>query len=193
MRAKSRRRHYFIDSRFQLNHIVSFAVFAAIVALIVGGVVAYLFLFELPRTRVEQRFWAPTFLSNLLWTILAVIVLACLRSVFVSHKIVGPMYRLRYIMKAVGDGDLTHRVRFRTRDRLKDVGEACDEMVAGLRNMVSADRGRATHISRLVREAQARLDDAELSAERVRQVRALLDEIAAKAEDIAAHYKIELE
>ena len=189
MRARSRRRHYFIDSRFQLNHIVSFAVFAALVALIVGGVVAYLFLFELPRTRVEEGFWAPTFLSNLLWAILAVIVLACLRSVFVSHKIVGPMYRLKQIMGAVGEGDLTHRVRFRTRDRLKDVGEACDEMIAGLRNQVSADRSSAARIVEVVKQARAMLSNDELGPDRVEQVRVLLDEIAGKADSITANYK----
>ena len=189
MKAKSRRRHYFIDTRFQLNHIASFAVFAAVVALIVGGVVAYLFLFELPKTKVEQGFWGPTFLSNLLWAILAVIVLACLRSVFVSHKIVGPMYRLKQIMGAVGEGDLTHRVRFRTRDRLKDVGEACDQMITRLRKRVSADRSSAARIVEFVKQAQAMLSNAELDPDRVQQVRALLDEIAGNAGTISANYK----
>jgi methyl-accepting chemotaxis protein len=189
MGAQSRRRHYFIDSRFQVNHIVSFAVFAAIVALIVGGFVAYLFLFELPKTRVEQEFWGSMFLWNLLWMILALVVIACVRSVFISHKIVGPMYRLKQIMRAVGEGDLTHRVRFRTRDRLKDVGEACDEMIVGLRNRVSADRSSAARIAQVAKHAQAVLSTVELGPDRVQQVRDLLEEIAGKADSITANYK----
>ena len=191
MKTKSRRRRYFIDPQFQVRHIVGFAIFGAVAALIVGGVVAYLFLFELPKTSVDQRFWGPEFLSNLTWVILALVVVACLWSVFVSHKVVGPMFRLKKVMRAVGEGDLTHRVRFRTRDRLKDVGAACDEMIVGLGNLVSADRNSAAEISATAKKARQTLDREETASDVVKQVRALLDEIVRKADSIAGEYKIE--
>jgi methyl-accepting chemotaxis protein len=191
MKTKSRRRRFFIDPQFQVRHIVGFAIFGAIAALIVGGVVAYLFLFELPKTRVDQRFWGPEFLSNLTWVILAVVVVASLWSVFVSHKVVGPMFRLKKVMRAVGEGDLTYRVRFRTRDRLKDVGAACDEMIVGLGNLVSADRNCAAQISATAKKARQTLDREETVSDAVKQVRSLLDEIVSKADSIAGEYKIE--
>ena len=191
MRAKLRRRRYFIDPQFQVRHIVGFAIFAAIAALIVGGVVAHLFLFELPKTRVEQTFWGPEFFSNLMWVILALVIVACLWSVFVSHKVVGPMFRLKKVMQAVGEGDLTCRVRFRTRDRLKDVAAACDEMIEGLRSLVSADRNSGAEISETAKRAQATLDREEEASDGVREVRALLDEIVGKADNIAGKYKSE--
>ena len=191
MRAKSRRRRYFIDPQFQVAHIVGFAVFAVIAALIVGGVVAHLFLFELPKTRVEQTFWGPDFFSNLMWVILAMVIVACLWSVFVSHKVVGPMFRLKKVMHAVGEGDLTHRVRFRTRDRLKDVGAACDEMMAGLRRLAVADRTSAAEISETAKRARETLNREETPSDGIRQVQTLLDEIASKADSIAGKYKTE--
>ena len=189
MRAKSRRRRYFIDPQYQLAHIVGFAVFAVVAALIVGGVVAHLFLFELPRTRVEQAFWGPEFFSNLMWVILALVIAACLRSVFVSHKVVGPMFRLKKVMRAVGEGDLTYCVRFRTRDRLKDVGEACDEMIAGLRNLATADRTAAGEISEIAKRARETLGREEAFSDELQQVRALLDDILSKADSIAGKYR----
>jgi len=191
MKTKSRRRRYFIDPQFQVRHIVGFAIFGAIAALIVGGVVAHLFLFELPKTRVDQTFWGPDFLSNLMWVILALVVAACLWSVFASHKVVGPMFRLKKVMRAVGEGDLTHRVQFRTRDRLKDVGAACDEMIVGLGNLVAADRNSAAEISETAKKAQQTLDREETASDVVKQVRALLDEIVSKADGIAGNYKTE--
>lgn len=191
MKTKLRRRRYFIDPQFQVAHIVGFAVFAVIAALIVGGVVAHLFLFELPKTRVEQTFWGPEFLSNLMWVILALVIVACLWSVFVSHKVVGPMFRLKKVMRAVGEGDLTHRVRFRTRDRLKDVGAACDEMIAGLRNLAAADRNSAAEISEIAKRARETLDREGSASDQMKQVTALLDEISSRAEVIGARYKTE--
>jgi methyl-accepting chemotaxis protein len=152
---------------------------------------AHLFLFKLPRTRVEQAFYGPAFFSNLVWAILALVVVACVRSVFVSHKIVGPMLRLKDIMQSVGGGDLTYHVRFRTRDRFKGIGEACDGMIAGLRDLVSADRTSAAQISELAKRAGAILNGGELSSERVQQVRASLEEIISKAERITIAYKVE--
>jgi len=191
MRAKSRRRRYFIDPQFQVAYILGFAIFAVIATLIAGGVVAHLFLFELPRTRVEQAFWGPEFFSNLMWVILALAIVACLWSVFVSHKVVGPMFRLKKVMRAVGEGDLTTRVRFRTRDRLKDVGSACDEMIAGLRNLAATDRNSAVEISEIAKRARETLSREETTPDGLRRVRAILDEIVSKADGIAGKYKTE--
>lgn len=53
-------------------------------------------------------------------------------SVFFTHRITGPVYRLRFIMRDVGDGNLTRLAAFRESDELHELADAFDEMVVGL-------------------------------------------------------------
>jgi len=80
------------------------------------------------------------------WVAVFIVIIALL-SVFVSHKIAGPVYRLERSAKVVASGDLTHEVRLRHGDELLDLQEAFNSMAEALRKMVAKDR---EVISRLV-------------------------------------------
>jgi methyl-accepting chemotaxis protein len=191
MGAKSRRCHYLIDPRFQISHIVGFAMFGLVVSLIVAGVVALLFLLKLPGTRAEQMLFGAEFFADILWVILALVAASCAWAVLLSHRVVGPMFRLKQVMRTVGEGDLTYQVRFRARDRLKDVAAAFDEMTGKLRDLVSADRTTAIHVSETARQAIEMLNGAELSSEQIRELRSMLTDMATSANTIAAKFKTE--
>jgi methyl-accepting chemotaxis protein len=191
MRSRPKRRRYFVDPKFQLAHLAGYAVSTIVIALVVGGVVANLFLFKLPKTRVDESLWRPEFLSHLMWVILAATVAACVRAVFVSHKIVGPLFRLKGVMRAVGQGDLSCQMQFRTRDRLQDVGVAFDEMIQGLRTLVHLDRTFAGQVADTAKRAGQMLESGELTPDRVQELRNLLDRITRKADSIAADFKTE--
>jgi methyl-accepting chemotaxis protein len=191
MRSKPKRRRYFIDPKFQLSHLAGYAIGTIVIVLVVGGVVANLFLFKLPKTKVEQSLWGQEFLLHLMWVILAATVAACVRAVFVSHKIVGPLFRLKNVMRAVGQGDLSYQMQFRARDRLQDVGVAFDEMIQGLRNLVLLDRTFAGQVSKTAKRAGQMLEGGELTPDRVQELRTLLDDIARNADSIAADFKTE--
>ncbi len=191
MRSRPKRRRYFVDPKFQLSHLAGYAVSTIVIAVVVGGVVANLFLPKLPKTRVEEGLWRPEFLSHLMWVILAATVAACVRAVFVSHKIVGPLFRLKNVMQAVGEGDLSYRMQFRARDRLQDVGVAFDGMVQGLRTLVHLDRTLAGQVADTAKRAGQMLESGDLTPDRVQELRNLLDQITRKAESIAAAFKTE--
>lgn len=73
------------------------------------------------------------FLNRNLWLPMALaVVLFALHNVIVSHRIAGPLYRLRVFMKAVADGDLSQRIRLRDRDRLQNEAEVANQMVSEL-------------------------------------------------------------
>jgi len=191
MRSRPKRRRYFVDPKFQLSHLVGYALSTMVIAVVVGGVVAYLFLFELPRTKVEQTFWGPEFLSDLMWVILAATVAACARAILVSHKIVGPLFRLKGVMRAVGEGDLSYRMQFRARDHLKEVGVAFDEMLQGLRELVRVDRTFAGQVAETAKRASGMIESGELTPDRAQELRALLDEITSKADRVGVEFKTE--
>ncbi|MFZ5951685.1 MAG: HAMP domain-containing protein, partial [Candidatus Rifleibacteriota bacterium] len=61
-------------------------------------------------------------------------------SIFVSHKIAGPVYRLEETTRIIASGDLTYQIHLRHGDELGDLQEAFNKMSDSLRNMVAKDR-----------------------------------------------------
>ena len=64
-------------------------------------------------------------------------------SVFFTHRIVGPVYRLRQIMRDVGNGNLSQFAQFRKDDELQELAAGFDEMIVGLNRRVYGLRSRA--------------------------------------------------
>jgi len=56
--------------------------------------------------------------------------------IFVTHTIAGPVYRMERVARNIGDGDLTHFIKLRPKDELKDLADTMNEMTMGLRNKV---------------------------------------------------------
>jgi methyl-accepting chemotaxis protein len=74
------------------------------------------------------------------------LIAASVISVFFTHRIVGPVYRMRQIMRDVGDGNLSQFAQFRKDDELQELAAGFDEMVVGLNRRVYGLRGRADAI-----------------------------------------------
>lgn len=53
--------------------------------------------------------------------------------IIVTHRLVGPAYRLKMLLRGVRDGRLTVPSRLRKNDELQDIFEAFSEMVVSLR------------------------------------------------------------
>ena len=53
--------------------------------------------------------------------------------IFISHRIAGPLHRLKMFMSKVGQGDLSVKLSFRNYDAIHDVADCFNEMVENLR------------------------------------------------------------
>jgi nitrate/nitrite-specific signal transduction histidine kinase len=62
-----------------------------------------------------------------------VFVLMTVAVIFVSHRIAGPLQRLKAYMRRVGNGELTLKLRFRSYDEIHDVADAFNDMVEKLK------------------------------------------------------------
>ena len=70
---------------------------------------------------------------SLIYLLPIVFILMTVAIVFISHRIAGPLQRLKAYMRRVGDGDLNLRLRFRTYDEIHDVADAFNQMVDDLK------------------------------------------------------------
>jgi HAMP domain-containing protein len=61
------------------------------------------------------------------------VLLFSLISVFISHRLIKPLERLNYAMKAVNEGNLEQKVEPETRDEIADLAFSFNEMIGGLR------------------------------------------------------------
>ena len=97
----------------------------------------------------QQRLtWAVLFLC-----LLAFIVGVALATIVATHRIVGPLMRIRRIVQAVADGQLHgHLHALRERDELKETFESVSRMVQRLRERQEED---ALDLSRALAQAEA--------------------------------------
>jgi hypothetical protein len=77
---------------------------------------------------LHTRLWAPL-LGAFVWLVL--------HNILVTHRVAGPLYRLRRFLKNIGDGDLLSPIRFRKGDYLHKEADAINDMLACLRDKVS--------------------------------------------------------
>lgn len=72
-------------------------------------------------------------LRALLVIVPIVFVVMTLATIFISHRIAGPLERLKHYMKRVGQGDFTSKLRFRTHDEIHDVADTFNQMADNLK------------------------------------------------------------
>jgi methyl-accepting chemotaxis protein len=53
--------------------------------------------------------------------------------IYISHKIAGPLYRLKQYMEKVENGDFSAELKFRKHDSIHDIADSFNRMVEGIK------------------------------------------------------------
>jgi len=141
MSAKIRRKHYLIDKDFQVNFIFKFCVIVILTSFVVGALVFYLTknstTVAIENTKVIVKSTADFIFPVLILTAVVVAFFSSLAlslmALLVSHRIVGPLYRLRKEIEMLKEGDFTKQFQVRNKDNLKDLAKSLAEMSGTLR------------------------------------------------------------
>lgn len=137
----NRRKIYFIEKDFQTRFIVKFC-FLVILGSLFIGILLYIFTlksttvsFENLRATVKTTadFLFPLLLQTIIITTIIVGIATIILTLFVSHKIAGPLYRFKKELGSVGKGDLSRNFQIRKNDQLQDLAESMNEMINKLR------------------------------------------------------------
>ena len=139
-----RRRTYLIKTGLQLRYMGIIISTMLFVAFGVGWVIYHTswgMIANTPDLTLDKLSGIFDGVNTLLtkWIAVFIFVIAIL-SVFVSHKIAGPVYRLEETTRIIASGDLTYQIHLREGDELKDLQEAFNTMTDSLRLMVAKDR-----------------------------------------------------
>ena len=76
---------------------------------------------------LHERVWPPLGFA---------FVLLVVHSVLVSHRIAGPLFRIRAVLESVGGGDLSGKITLRKNDYLKTDADTVNTMIDSLREKI---------------------------------------------------------
>ncbi len=145
-----------IERKFKTDFIIKFCLVVILGSIVVGGILYLLYRKDLGTTYfgaisilVRLRdVLIPSIVFTLLLQIIILSVITILLTLYVSHKIAGPIYRLERVLDSIGKGDLTIKeVRLRARDQIQLLADSFANISMGL--------------SQVVREIKETIDDLE--------------------------------
>jgi len=141
-----RRSILLLDPKFQLRF--SFYVCSWILALslLFPAVIYSLFEWIIMRTAThmtpEVRASLNDIQSDVFWNLVLLeatyMGLIVLISLFLSHRIVGPIYKLRKYLHGATNGNLLADLKFRKADHFQDLATDYNAMITGVRNRIHA-------------------------------------------------------
>lgn len=141
--AIQKRKIYYIEKKFQTKYLLLTLLllltytFAFLIILFAPYVLA-LFL-DNPLAEKAEASKVMLILHRNIWPAIgAVIILFGAISIFVTHKIAGPLYRLKKSLSLITQGNLDVKITLRKGDDLKDLAEHVNMLVDELRMVVTA-------------------------------------------------------
>ena len=136
---KLQRRRYISHKKFQFR-MMGMLLLLVLLATLVTTLVNHYFLLSSIVDFTMEHGRGPTgmdlFVASLrpLVIILPVVfVLLAIIVIFISHRIAGPLYRLKMYMEKVENGDYSVKLKFRKNDSIHDVAESFNRMVEGIK------------------------------------------------------------
>lgn len=139
-----KRRQFFIKKEFQFRFILRFCL-----SILFGGILSTCLVLYFSQGNLTSLFsnsrlvvtdTAFFILPAVLYTNLVTIVIISLSMIvvtlFVSHKIAGPLFRLEKDISVIAEGDLTYTVYLRKGDQLKELSADINLMTKSLNNNV---------------------------------------------------------
>lgn len=91
-------------------------------------------------------------------------------SIFISHKVAGPLYRLKKSLLQVTQGNLNVVVKLRKRDDLKDLAEHINMLIEELRTFVTSARNDYDMLSGYIQELEEKIEKKVLTEELGREI-----------------------
>jgi len=178
------RRRWIVDD-LQYRMLFTNVAYFVVGALIVGATVFIPLIVEVRDTTIPaaQRSLAAGELLSLhrrFWPglILAVILLG-MHSVLTSHRVSGPLYRFRQVLRGAAKGDVSQQIRLRRHDFLLDEADTINELLEALRVRYGRIDAHREELGRLADELERATQNADPTfRENVLRLRRELDGIA---------------
>lgn len=155
-----RRQTVYVDKPFQRKFIFRFCVIA-LGAMLLASLV--LFLLSKNTMTATYRYHhlslkdtAEAIMPAMLITngvvLLGLLGATILVTLYVSHKIGGPLHRVESVLEEIGQGNLDIKIEFRQRDQLKDLVPKINHMIQNLNKRVRQIQDEVGHLQEKIQD-----------------------------------------
>lgn len=132
-----KRRNYYIDKEVQNKFIINFCLLVLVGSLVVLGIIYWLARNSTTVAIIDGRvgvhstaeYLLPLLIQTFLVELVVVSVATIVMTVLVSHKIAGPLFRLKVMLAGLGEGDVSTPMRLREGDQLQNVADAYNQAI----------------------------------------------------------------
>lgn len=154
----NQRKNYFIDRSFQAKFILKFCIIVIVASLAIGGLLFYLAsnstTVAIENTKVTVKTTADFILPFLIQTLLIVTAFSAISVVFLtlfaSHKIAGPLYRLKKEIEKISEGDFSANFQIRTNDQLKSLATSLTIMAGFLKDKIISLKKEVNELNKAI-------------------------------------------
>jgi len=108
---------------------------------------------------LHKRFWP---------SVLITVALLGGHSIFMFHRLFGPLYRFKATMQEISRGDLSFRISLRKKDFLKEEEKVVNDMITSLHGKISVIKEENILLSAAINRLASDLEQQELSLDTVR-------------------------
>jgi methyl-accepting chemotaxis protein len=183
-----KRRNYFIEKRFQLKYslltMLLLLAYSFLFVIIIFAPYMLTLYFDYPLVEKTEAARAILLLHAKVWPgICAVILLFGIVSIYVSHKVAGPLYRLKKTLSEITKGNLNVTVKLRKWDDLKDLADHLNMLVEELRTFVTTLRNDYDLLSEYIVELEDKIKAKMLTEESGREI---INKVQASRKNIEA-------
>jgi len=182
-----KRRNYFVQKQFQLRFaaVIFLSMFSVVIAALFG---VYLFNWKLiSRVFVQREIYVNLYdifkhanLALIVQLLILSFVMAA-ASIFISHKIAGPLYRLERNIRSLSNGDLTLISKLRKNDELKSLANSLDVLAEKFSEELRKDRKLLQEISASIEIIQNDLQRGKMSSQETQlglsKIKKLIEEL----------------
>ena len=133
--ASYQRKQYLVDRNYQMRFITRLLVVVLVVAALsalAASSILWRTMYFAEGSRATLIACLITIALTLLFELLLAIPIVFYVGIRQSHRIVGPMNRLKRTLEAIGQGDCSQRITFRKGDALEELANAVNRMAERL-------------------------------------------------------------
>ena len=130
-----KRRQYLVDRTYQFQFVFRVLMVVLTVAILSGLTSSAIIWHNMYQPELSQEHLVAALLAvtmTLLVELLIAIPLVFTLGIKQSHRVVGPIARIKQTLEAIGQGDFSQRIRLRHGDMLEDLANTINQMAENL-------------------------------------------------------------
>lgn len=195
---KKRRKTYLIKRIFQVKFIIIF-----LVLVIMSSVISGILLYRKTNTELGYHYGrahskiqntGEILLPNMLMgNIIALVVIGGITialTIFISHKIAGPLYRFEKNADQIAKGDLTLITKLRQSDQIHGLAASFSKMTIELREKLLGIRQKSEELPGLIDEIKKLSQNETISSKELTGITARLSQISSGLQESLKHFKL---